>query len=171
MLLAISPDVLVYDTTERYHVSYLAAYPRGGEKPSSSLGETHPFDRPQSAIPFRMANYSSASLEGVVRARTFLRQNDDCRAIVLEYSNGSQRAMGDCRLGIDPVEIWNTPTCICIFKTTYNPRPLAVALQVVKVRFSEREHQHTEPGWTCHAMRGNIEFWYTHDETCIGILR
>ena len=171
MLFAISPDMLVYDRIDRFFVSSLAAYPRGGEKPSSALGETHPFDRPQSFIPFHSANYSSASLEGVVRARTFLRQNDDCRAIVLEYSNGSQRAMGDCRLGIDPVEIWNMPKCICVFKTTHTLPPSAAALQGVKIRFSEREHQHAEPGWTCHAMRGNIEFWHNLVEICISILR
>ena len=151
MLLATSPDMLVFDKTELNLISYFAAYPRGGEKPSSSCLEAHPFDRPQRPFPFHEAILSSAPLEGVVRARTFLRQDGLCRAILLEYSNGARRAIGDCRVGIDPVEIWNMPKHVCIFKTTTTGDLVlrGAILQVVKVRFSEREHQHTESGWTC----------------------
>ncbi len=169
LLLTLSPDILIYDTIELGYISYFAAYRQGGAKPAAA-SQAHPFDHQLCEAPFLEANYSSASLQGVVRARTFLRRDGHCCAIILDYINGSQRAMGDCRVGIDPVETWNMPKYLCILKTTYTPPVSVSALQTVKVRFSEREHQHAGSCWTCHAMGGNIEFWFTHNETSIRVL-
>ena len=51
----------------------------------------------------RGANYTAAPLDNIVRIDVFHERGSDlCRGLLLEYANGGQRLVGDCRIGADP---------------------------------------------------------------------
>jgi hypothetical protein len=108
--------------------------------------------------PFRSAGYSSAPLSNVIRAQVFFFETgraSACQGIVLEYRDGSKRALGQCRLGIDVSEECADPTQLC-----YNN--LSKNTVLVKFYSNGSAHpRHEESGWTCCSMRGVLEFWYS----------
>lgn len=147
-----------------------AAYPQGrAEKASSTAHQVGPQDLPRKKPLFYPTNYTTAPLRGVVRALTFPSPDGHhSRAMILHYADGAQRALGDCRVGIDQPEVWEMPRCICICNTVPTSQNM---LRLTKFRFSEPDHeQHTEPGWTCHDMSGIVELWFGGDEFRIRIL-
>ncbi|KAL7895785.1 hypothetical protein HDV63DRAFT_401081 [Trichoderma sp. SZMC 28014] len=118
------------------------------------------FDFQYRKQPFRSASYSSAPLSNVIRAQVFSdrRLSDPvCRGILLEYRDGSKRALGQCKLGVDRSEECMNPAQLCYTSVVMNHA------NNVKVEvFNGSSHPaHEETGWTCCFMTGVLEFWFS----------
>lgn len=110
--------------------------------------------------PFRSSSYSSARLSNVIRAQVFYGKRFStsiCRGVLLEYRDGSKRALGECKLGVDRIEECFEPTHFC-----YN----SVLKNNVQVKTSDGSSHptHEENGWTCCLMKGVMEFWFSERE-------
>jgi hypothetical protein len=120
--------------------------------------------------------YTSAPLENVIRIDT-LHDPDTgfCRGMLLEYANGAQRAVGDCRVGVDPVTTYTRPVRLCISRGKRTlPRVEGVYASewddgrekkgwVMRVKCSGLEeedhgHQGDEGEWKSYELRGWLVF-------------
>lgn len=95
---------------------------------------------------------SCARLDNVVEVNVFYWQDSNkCAGILLKYSNGGQRALGQCRLGIDRVEEYTSPTYICF------PSSLAPSSRS-PLTFTSDPAGYREKGWKCSPMTGLLGF-------------
>lgn len=159
-----SPMTIIYNTQELQPVSVIGAYPTGEEDSSPMTPFHHPFiDDP----PFLEACFSLAPLETVNRISVFnSKHTSRCMGILLQYENGAQRSLGQCRVGVDPVEDCMNPVYICFRRHAYVRSGTSVQLQATTVRSTTRQgHDHDEQGWTCFKMQGELEFWFSCEET------
>ncbi|KAL2017530.1 hypothetical protein VTK56DRAFT_2022 [Thermocarpiscus australiensis] len=128
------------------------------------------------------AYYSSAPLKDVVHVRVFCHeQTGFCRGILLGYENGAQRALGECRVGVDRVTVYARPVLICFRNSLENSEPRArEAFKLVTVECtSSAEHSHRDEGWECCslpsalplevplAFQFHLAFWFTHEEAIL----
>ncbi|KAM6520197.1 hypothetical protein FALCPG4_013750 [Fusarium falciforme] len=155
---------LVYDVPEFSPISFL-----GVTSNSKDQVEFTPNSPVSSLPPFRRPFFSSAPLSGVVRAEIF-RDPDTgfCRGILLTYGNGGQRALGQCRVGIDCSKTCTLPTWICIANFQHSPPKRGYRLQVSEVEVTHAtEHTHRFQGvqWECFPMKGWLEFWFRRQES------
>ena len=73
--------------------------------------------------------------------------------ILLEYENGSQRALGQCRFGVDISKTQSRPAGVCL-------------LSARRVYFvPESQHSHTHWPWEFCEMKGSLVFWFNDSET------
>ncbi|RSL80391.1 hypothetical protein CEP52_017394 [Fusarium oligoseptatum] len=169
LLLSKSPMTIIYNIRELQPVSVIGAYPTGEEDNSLMTPFHHPFiDDP----PFPNACFSLAPLESVNRISIFNNKpTGRCMGILLQYQNGAQRSLGQCRVGVDPVEDYVKPVHICFHRQSYVRSGTSVQVQETMVRgTSRREHDHDEQGWTCFEMEGELEFWFSHEETKLTVI-
>lgn len=134
-------------------------------------------DRP----PIRGGCYSFAPLKDVVRISIYRSTKRKlCRGILLEYQNGAQRSLGQCRLGVDKGKHYTKPTRLCFRPTTYDgawpnrPRyPVPGGHQKVTVVrcMTESHHTHDKGGWTCCRLEGELEFWFSEGETSLKYIK
>ncbi|KAK3941210.1 hypothetical protein QBC46DRAFT_458524 [Diplogelasinospora grovesii] len=104
------------------------------------------------------AYFSWAPLDGVVSALTFYDQRTGlCRGIVFHYENGGARAVGQCRLHVDPAVRVLRPLRICF-------QAELLAYQGTRVKFHDRdEHEsgdENECSWECRPLVGYMTFWF-----------
>ena len=60
-------------------------------------------------------NFSAAPLDNVALAKVFHQEGRSyCRGLLFVYQDGAQRALGDCRVGVDPYETYETPRTLYI---------------------------------------------------------
>jgi hypothetical protein len=102
---------------------------------------------------------------GVINAQVFCHSDSEvCRGILLTYGNGSQRVLGECRVGVDRSVICRDPLRICFTKIEYSPPGKRYRLRGTRVEATHAaEHSHelqTELAWECLSMKGALEFWY-----------
>lgn len=126
--------------------------------------------RPGGEPPFKRAYFSSAPLEGVTRVHTFEDKDDKfCQGIILEYANGAQRALGQCRFGLDPVSTVTNPSEICLAEYEYHPNGPVQPRQLptrMRVRFfsdDDYKRHKTHDGktiWKSFPVKGAIELWF-----------
>lgn len=104
---------------------------------------------------------SSAPLDGLYSAQVFRDGGDCCRGIVLNYRNGGQRAIGQCRVGVDAIEEYIAPTHICwrTYTSSQNGRRGLQCLKVELVSKSTRTHGDVE--WQWHEAKGMIHFSFS----------
>lgn len=108
--------------------------------------------------PFDSASYSSAPLTDVIRTQVFHEEEGSrCRGILLEYRNGSKRALGQCKVGVDQNQECTEPACIC-YRNSFGNGQQSVQVHISK----ERSHRHEEEDWICCNMRGVLEFWFSN---------
>ncbi|KAH6955686.1 hypothetical protein BKA56DRAFT_503580 [Ilyonectria sp. MPI-CAGE-AT-0026] len=175
VFLAQSPLTLIHDTRDTLPVSTIGAY--STEKDITSW--VTPFCSPSiGEAPFQDALFSSAPLERVRCLSIFNhRETGFCVGILLEYDNGAQRSLGQCRLGVDLVEYSTRPARICFRRDTYDVGPehsiashmllgYPTSRQVTMVKSTGTdEHTHDEEDWTCVPMEGELEFWFSDTQT------
>lgn len=155
---------LVHDVPEFSPISFL-----GVTSNTKDQVEFAPNVPVSSLPPFRRPLFSSAPLSGVVRAEIFRDAGTGfCQGILFTYTNGSQRALGQCRVGIDASITCKTPTYICIANFQHSPPKRGYRLQVSEVQVTHAlEHTHRFQGvqWECFPMRGWLEFWFRRQES------
>ncbi|KAM0478576.1 hypothetical protein ACHAPX_005165 [Trichoderma viride] len=103
--------LLIFNVAELAAISAMSAYP-------NQNSEMQPFARFSKPL-FQDACFSSAPLENVALLHVYSdAETGLCRGILAEYNNGSQRALGECRIGLDPVCTSTSPACLCFAQVT-----------------------------------------------------
>lgn len=161
------PSTLIYERPYRYPIKFiggLAEYTAVPEIPGfTPFFHRHP--------PRGFTNYSSASLVNVSCVRIYYETDVKlCEGIILEYLDGSERAIGHCKVGIDQFQECTAPDNLCY--APFIPKdPSCQEQQLVQVLFSKKNtHEHSGIDWTCCAMEGTLGFWFNEKETKIEIL-
>lgn len=117
------------------------------------------------------AYFSWATLSNVQTAHTF---HDDvtglCKGVMLCYENGGSRALGQCRLLVDPRSTFTQPTRLCFQATTYLTSLRKWERRGVRVVFRREEtHSHVGEDWKCLPLKGILKLSFTHDETYLSV--
>ncbi|KAF4462660.1 hypothetical protein FALBO_10520 [Fusarium albosuccineum] len=101
--------------------------------------------------------FSWAPVEGVSSTITFIDQATGfCRGIMFQYYNGGSRAIGQCRLHVDPTESVIQPLMLCFRAESYRSR-------------SDKMHHGIPQGWECQLLRGYVKFWFTSRSSFLAI--
>ncbi|KAK3943303.1 hypothetical protein QBC46DRAFT_44724 [Diplogelasinospora grovesii] len=133
---------------------------------------------------------SWASLDSVRQVKVFfdedLGSSGACRGLLFEYENGGQRAVGQCRIGVDPNRIYggstnDRPSHLCCVPmaplrlpgTKQEVSPLKIVFDASSSSSSNRElghsHDRGEGDWACFPMKGRLIFWLRAGEVRINI--
>lgn len=59
--------------------------------------------------------YTSAPLQNIRRLRVFRKKEGSWKGMLLYYTNGSQRSVGQCRVGVDDSTSYDDPRGICLY--------------------------------------------------------
>lgn len=136
-----------------------------------TISSLHPDAVTSSLLP--KAFFSSASLEGILNVHVFhIEWRKLCKGILIEYENGSRRALGQCRLGLDEVQSWHKPLSMHYVPAEYERN---VNDRINETRTSKNaqvtfdcENSHvTEDGSleeNYYALKGRLNFWFTFHE-------
>lgn len=80
--------------------------------------------------------FSWAPLSNVSSTLAFYDANTGfCRGILFHYQNGGCRAVGQCRLGVDPAEAVVRPVQFCFWHDRY------LEVELVRVKFTQHEKE------------------------------
>ncbi|ATY58484.1 hypothetical protein A9K55_003075 [Cordyceps militaris] len=164
-------------TTFRYAgIDVAATYPREGDVEITSRDSTEPLAIP----PFKFAYFSSAPLENVIAADVFSdSMSSICKGILLRYRNGTERSLGQCRLGFDDVAHVDSPVSIHYSSISYKPPLQKYAIRGHIVQFFDRSTEMPEHGKDTadegekrrhHDMRGTVEFWSTRADMFLAVV-
>lgn len=118
--------------------------------------------------------FSSAPLKDITRIQIFGDPNGFTQAVIMDYKNGARRALGDCRLGTDEdeVETYENPTYVCCRSTgSINAHMARRSIRVVTGEHSSHCHEDDGAFWTCSAVEGHLEFWYSEEGALIALSR
>ncbi|KAK3304762.1 uncharacterized protein B0T15DRAFT_252660 [Chaetomium strumarium] len=96
---------------------------------------------------------SYAPLENVSQIRIFYHKGGiHCKGMVLEYNNGGQRAVGECRIMVDHCETFTRPSSIAFVNS-------GASLYQVKIRVDGPLDDGDE--WMHYTMAGTLVFWFS----------
>jgi hypothetical protein len=115
------------------------------------------------------AYFSWAPLCAVSSTLVFYDQNTGfCRGIVFRYQNGGSRAVGQCRLQVDPAESVVRPVRFCFRANSCSSR-WNRTIYTVQVKFKQGARtNHAEKdiaGWESQPMKGLVKFWFTPESS------
>ncbi len=85
-----------------------------------------------------------------------------CQGIILHYSNGGSRALGQIRMGVYASKTVQNPTHVCYGHEWTRRKQLHVQF----VSDSEHKRHNSWIGYKCHRMRGELWYWFNDDESC-----
>ncbi|KPM35258.1 hypothetical protein AK830_g11313 [Neonectria ditissima] len=173
---------LVYNRTELGHANFIAADSRYlilEQDPHSRRKERHSGRKPEVApeafgpapgiVPF----FAFAPLRNVVRVSTYCLPGElsITRGILFDYSDGATHAIGQLRLGMQPLAKYVYPRRICICRDQTD------AVRVDEIPYSKKtkiecgrsiKHRHAEGVWECHDMDGVMNFFFSnHSEQAL----
>ncbi|KAI1042377.1 hypothetical protein LB505_010983, partial [Fusarium chuoi] len=102
------------------------------------------------------------------------RRNGHCTGLLLKYANGAQRAVGQCRIGIDPFKAYEEPSWFC-YHDSYDSETFdETGGCVVECTTGTNNHEH-EPcdigEWVCMRARAGLylEFLCNHKTDTFGM--
>lgn len=148
-----------------------AVYPMG-LAPRSEQGEDDGvvYENPMNlSPPFEHAYFSVAELDNVVSIEVYHDQIlGICRGVNVQYESGGERALGQCRVGVDSVSTYAKPMWFCFKKTTYLRPGTRVERDSIKIEcHAGAKHHHQQDGWSCCQFPSRLEWWFTSEETRI----
>ncbi|KAI1416945.1 hypothetical protein F5Y13DRAFT_102682 [Hypoxylon sp. FL1857] len=155
---------LIHDAPEQRPVSVIAA----AFKATSRLEITSFPYKGLSTPSFPMANFSSASLQNTIRVQVFADEHGYCRGILLDYSNGARRALGQCRVGVDLAKCYTAPSYVC-FRNVYFRWGTLLRKAVMVEGTGTGGHHHTEEGWIC-CKDCELAFWCNSTEVEMSVI-
>ena len=165
------PEVLIYNVEELKPLSVFGTL----KEDQDSTFTISPFYKPVVfRPPFTSAFFSAAPLSDAKFVTVFNHfETGFCMGILLEYKNGSRRSLGQCRLGLDNAVCYDGPSRGCLRQIeTHVPLKKRIAsgtstlVKSTVVKFTrDAKHNHSEDGWTCFPMQGELEFWFSCEET------
>ncbi|KAF4447425.1 hypothetical protein F53441_9036 [Fusarium austroafricanum] len=118
--------------------------------------------------------FTGAPVKNVVHVDIYHSPNDGyCKGLLLRYRNGAQRALGQCRIVIDPFKPYAEPSWICYYNF-HDPGTLKnTGNCMVECTAGSNNHVH-EPlefgHWACFPMVGHFDFACDHETANIAIL-
>ncbi|KAF5609153.1 uncharacterized protein FSUBG_4163 [Fusarium subglutinans] len=137
-------------TKHNFESEHLLSFPRyhnDGEDPLNR-------DRIHTAAPAKNITHADVYYD---------RRNGHCKGLLLKYANGAQRAVGQCRIGIDPFKAYEEPSWFC-YRDICDPETLEdTGSCVVECTTGTNNHEH-EPcdldDWQCMRARAGsyLEF-------------
>jgi hypothetical protein len=104
--------------------------------------------------------HSHAPLENIRQVRMFYYQDrsvQSCKGLLVEYDDGGKRALGQCRLHVDPSDTFERPTRIAFLHVadTYPRR-----LEVLFDELPSADHPQLNE-WFYYEMTGTLDFWFS----------
>ncbi|EWG36253.1 hypothetical protein FVEG_14644 [Fusarium verticillioides 7600] len=159
------PTSFVYNVPhKRGHGIYGAVSDKKGNGPSARFPRILPN---RGCPPYRGCLYFEAPAKDIVHVGVYYEEASGyCRGLLLEYANGAQRALGQCRVGVDPFKSYDKPNWLC-YSHSFDDNPFDRIMQS-KVEYStgSKSHDDDERGmfshWTCTRMDGTLEFACDH---------
>ena len=149
------PKSLLYNTGlgwPKARISIITTYSEQGQ--DGILEE--PWHRPPA---HSSSGYSHTPLENIRQVRVFYRGNGSCKGMLVDYDDGGQRALGQCRLYVDPSNTFKRPARIAFlnFKVTQ------ASTEEVYVLFEELPLADVAQsnGWRHYEMKGTLDFWFS----------
>lgn len=159
---------IIYDVVNRNFIWFVGAGTIG--EPASGIESDTKY--PNDSRSYLYNSY--APLERVVKAHVFTdNEADRCRGILLEYEDGTKRALGQCRLGFDLVRCYENPTTFCylpvepIYKENrgYQDKGIQVTFDSETGPFAEQD----TAKWEIYPMKGTLQFAFHNLETIVKI--
>lgn len=131
---------------------------------------------PTTSPPIHHACFSSAPLQSAVSTQAFYDAETRVhRGIIINYQDGTRRALGQCRVGLDPFKYCASPSRVCF--TLPDPAQRRTRLhQEFSVKFefgTDMEHTHDGTDnleWICSPMKGILQFWFSGKDTRLEIV-
>ncbi|KAL7796906.1 hypothetical protein V8C43DRAFT_329315 [Trichoderma afarasin] len=126
-------------------------------------------------LPFVSTYFSSASLENVLDVFVFTDYSTKlCKGIMIEYSNGLKRAVGQCRLGLDSVQKYNRPLKLSYAAAKYQSlcEKRCGTCKSVYVSFDLKNDLHLrdeELSWKHYEMKGKLSFLFEKHDTMLHV--
>lgn len=120
-------------------------------------------------------NFSAAPLDNVALAKVFHQEGSFyCRGLLFVYQGGARRALGDCRVGIDPYETYETPRTLCASVISDWKTHTVRELRRVRIHFTEQsigdDGDDEVLGCDFYEMKGTLCFWFDHEQSHIETL-
>ncbi|KAK1250637.1 hypothetical protein MKX08_010640 [Trichoderma sp. CBMAI-0020] len=154
------PTTLIYQRPDSEGVHFVGGHAGSTEEQKDAKAEPT-FTFRYRKQPFRSASFSSAPLHNVIRAQVYIGRRFStsmCRGVMLEYANGSKRALGECKVGIDRIEDCFEPTHFCYNSVLKNN------VQVKVCNASSHPTHEENDNWKCCLMKGVMDFWFSERE-------
>lgn len=155
---------LVHNLSEGKPLSLIGAYPQNREMSAGiDASQLAPIAVPRvgrgcfSAANLKNATHLSVFEDKVTRA---------CKGVIIEYANGAQRAIGQCRVGEDPVVEYRNPEKLCIAPVGERKQSLRWGLGETRVMaVSSSSAAPAELGgddlhWRSYDLSGELQFWF-----------
>lgn len=118
------------------------------------------------------AYFSWAPLSGVSSTLVFYDEhNGACKGILFRYRNGGARAVGQCRLQVDPTQGVDQPVRVCFRVDSCSSR-FNRTLYLTRVKFEQTPQAGGTAeveGWESHQMEGMIKFWFTTESGFVAV--
>lgn len=109
--------------------------------------------------------FSSAPADRITSAYVFETGGSHlCQGILLNYDNGGQRALGQCRLGIDQSKEYIRPIGICFRRVLCLTDDWRRKVHGIQVEFTSLCCSHsTANTWQCQPLSGasELRFWFS----------
>lgn len=163
------PAALVFRDGVDHHVTYFGVIVRN----DSTTDKVALISSPRVTTPSRNLLFSTSPLEDVTKVDIYTSQYTGlCVGMLLHYQSRGQRALGQCRLGVDAVETHLQPNQICVKRIRFaDLRSGEIKESAAIDCTTDRLHEHGDEGWVCYAFKGsfevcfdNAEFHVTHSE-------
>ncbi len=89
---------------------------------------------------------------------------------MLEYKNGALKALGQCRVNVDPYKKYLQPSGICV-QACDQPVEGEPDAQSIRVAFKSTSHEHhpADAGWKCMPLSGGLCFYFSPQDTALSI--
>lgn len=166
-LAASAPVTIIYgERKEGFPMRFFGSYSR--LPVSQSLIEPFRLEYPGPCpIDGNNVYFSWAPLCGVASTLVFYDEYTRyCYGILFHYQNGGSRAVGECRLHVDPAERVDRPARLC-FKAIplYVPHRRDPIYRKTQVKFKQDDQtsgtENGMEGWEIRPMQGILKFWFT----------
>ncbi|KAF5624453.1 hypothetical protein F52700_9621 [Fusarium sp. NRRL 52700] len=160
-----SPELLIHNVADVGPATVFGTYPRKQQRDSlPPFNNRWPNMDPLLHLMFEHMYLSVAPLKDVTGIRVLEDENFECKGMIFDYSNGAQRALGDCRFGHYRAKTYLSPRRLCYCHV----QPTPAIMRGVHVEIgSESDHAHSGDDWKCSEMKGNIEFWFSKEHSVI----
>ncbi|CCT62986.1 uncharacterized protein FFB20_15730 [Fusarium fujikuroi] len=164
-LSAKDPSVFVYNVPyNRYHSMYGAVNDNKGDEPLAPFPRTYATG---GCPPYRGRIYSQAPAKDIVHVDVYYEEATGyCRGLLLEYANGAQMALGQCRVGIDPFKSFDKPNWLCYAYSSNGKTFNRIGQCKIECSTGSDTHDHDQSGmfyhWACTPLEGTLEFACDH---------
>ncbi len=143
---------LIHNAHEFSYATSMGIYPAARDESTTTTDLLQPS---HNLVPVSDSGcFSWASLDKVHSVRIFEDQDTQfCAGILLTYEDGSQRALGQCRVGWDSYVECIRPYDLCFLAITLDRRTCVE----VEATATDEAHDHEESGWECCTMDGILQ--------------